>query len=594
MQQYYLMHKDIRCGKILYDETTGRIAEYTNFKTGYAPFFDTCDTGKIKKWWDIRAVPASRKSIREAIKKSGDLNTTAYLAKNLALSMIDTYWICPESIQLQYEKISLRNLTSYNHGKVPYHNTSSYDYNASLGGTMEKYWDITGDVPVLVKESYKYFGQQSINEAFASRIHDLQKTSVPYVKYSAHSTEDHGILSRCEAFTSDSLELIPAIEVVESEKSSNTLSPYENYIAICVKNGIPEEQIRNYMDYQTMTDFLITNTDEHLVNFGILRNADTMQIIGPAPIYDSGNSMFYSSDRRTPYDRISLLGQTINGFYSTEEKMLSQVKNKSILKLDLLPSLDEVERLYADAGIPEYKASVISAAYGEKYKMLDEFQHGIKISLYAEKHKKQRTDVESDLKSLKKGTDLIAVTGLNCHQKDIYANNLFAKELKSGKYPVESSSLYPLQDIFESKGLVHVVHSFTSSILPKGNKSGVTFISTQNVQSELKSSGYPYSEQQVLLILMDRIKIALANGISVVFDCGNLNKKSEAEIFELAHKYTGDIYINSFIDKKTPVSTNDLIDSHQAPYIIQNIIEVDSDEMIREEYPVNEDIFHTK
>lgn len=41
-------------------------------------------------------------------------------------------------------------------GKIPYHNVTSYDPNASLGGQMEKYWDFTGKVPVLVKESSKY------------------------------------------------------------------------------------------------------------------------------------------------------------------------------------------------------------------------------------------------------------------------------------------------------------------------------------------------------------------------------------------------------------------------------------------------------
>ena len=64
------------------------------------------------------------------------------------------------------------------------------------------------------------------------------------------------------------------------------------------------------MDYQTLTDFVISNTDEHLVNFGVLRNADTMKLIGPAPIYDSGNSMFYNEDRLIPYSRVEPVSYT--------------------------------------------------------------------------------------------------------------------------------------------------------------------------------------------------------------------------------------------------------------------------------------------
>lgn len=33
-------------------------------------------------------------------------------------------------------------MIGYNEGKIPYHNATSYDYNASLGGQMEKYWDL--------------------------------------------------------------------------------------------------------------------------------------------------------------------------------------------------------------------------------------------------------------------------------------------------------------------------------------------------------------------------------------------------------------------------------------------------------------------
>ena len=68
-------------------------------------------------------------------------------------------------------------------GKIPYHNETSYDPNASLGGQMEKYWDLSGEQPILVKESYRFWGQQSINEVFATFVHELQKTYVPFVKY---------------------------------------------------------------------------------------------------------------------------------------------------------------------------------------------------------------------------------------------------------------------------------------------------------------------------------------------------------------------------------------------------------------------------
>ena len=108
-----------------------------------------------------------------------------------------------------------------------------------------------------------------------------QKTSVPFVRYSATMTEDRTVLCRCNAFTADSIELIPAYEIIESQKIRNDTSLYDGYIEICIQNGIPREIMQSFMDYQTMTDFIISNTDEHLLNFGVLRDPNTMKLLWP-------------------------------------------------------------------------------------------------------------------------------------------------------------------------------------------------------------------------------------------------------------------------------------------------------------------------
>ena len=40
-------------------------------------------------------------------------------------------------------------------------------------------------------------------------------------------------------------------------------------------------------------DYIIANEDRHFNNFGVLRNAETLEWIGMAPIYDSGSSLGY-------------------------------------------------------------------------------------------------------------------------------------------------------------------------------------------------------------------------------------------------------------------------------------------------------------
>ena len=196
------------------------------------------DLPKIKKWWKMRAIPASRSIVQNIVKSAECINSEMYLAKNLALSVTDAYWVCPESVTLKYDQVKFTNLSMYSNGKASCYNATSYDYNASLGGQMEKYWDIKTNFPTLVKESYKYFGQQAMNEAFATYLHDLQETTIPYVPYLAGHTEDNGLYCRCDAFTNDSVELVSAYEVIEGSKQQNDKSVYDNYIRICAELGI--------------------------------------------------------------------------------------------------------------------------------------------------------------------------------------------------------------------------------------------------------------------------------------------------------------------------------------------------------------------
>lgn len=385
MGTYYLMHKNRKCGLIVVDDISGNIVAYKDDGSGYSPYLGNATLQNIKRWWLNRAVPAGRDAVKTLINSLEISTSEEYLAKNLALSVTDTYWICPVDSDLKYEDINFFSLKDYNDGKIPYHNNTSYDPNASLGGQMEKYWDLNGEVPVLVKESYKYFGQQSINEEFASYVYSLQDNRIDFVEYKSEDSDDGGKLCKCKAFTSKDIELISAYEVLASEKNGNDVSNFEAYIDICMKQGIDKDIMDNYMDYQTSMDFIISNTDEHLYNFGVLRDANTLRLIGPAPLFDSGNSMFYADLMKRPFTRVELLGRELTAFHKNEEKMLSHIKNRKIIKLDLLPSPDDVKDFYSERGIPENRAVLIAENYNTKLQMYRDFQQGATISLFNEK-----------------------------------------------------------------------------------------------------------------------------------------------------------------------------------------------------------------
>ena len=539
MIKYTLMHKNDKCGTILFDENIGRITEYHDDKNGLSPYLGNCDIKKIQKWWEMRAVPASRATMQQVINNANCLNTEVYLAKNLGLSMTDTYWIKPSGIDLSFDNVKFANLAAYSHGKIPYHNATSYDPNASLGGQMEKYWDLMHKTPILVKESYKYYGQQSINEVFASIVHSRQPSNVEFVRYTAEMTEDRGVQCKCPAFTSENIELLSAYEMVESRKIQNSQALYDEYINICVENGIDYEQMQEFMDYQTMTDFLITNTDEHLLNFGVLRDPNTMKLIGPAPIFDSGNSMFYSDGRKTPYTRAGILDIPITSFYKREEKLLGKVKNKNAVDLNSIPSASEVKELYANAGIPEEKANVISKNYDTKAKMLSEFQRGKTISLYkekqAEKNSKYNTIVkEPEVKM--EAPRFIMLCGIPGSGKSQLAKSLYA-DLQNKK--MNDMNLYPASKAIKNIGLIFDPSKITNDIVINADyKNSAVLISPNKIRQELKDN-YPdsYSESLVFAIVDARIKTALKSGASVIYEATNLDKSIREKYLGIANEY---------------------------------------------------------
>ena len=53
------------------------------------------------------------------------------------------------------------------------------------------------------------------------------------------------------------------------------------------------ENLEHVLDGRKL-DYLIVNEDRHLNNFGLIRNAVTLEWVGVAPLYDNGNSMWFN------------------------------------------------------------------------------------------------------------------------------------------------------------------------------------------------------------------------------------------------------------------------------------------------------------
>ncbi len=363
-----------------------------------APLHSPKNQNWLNQWWKRRAVPINQGNIKQMLEKKGLVGPEEYLIKNLGLSLTDYYWISPVDSNLTWKDVNL--FENDFHGNIMIDSDENdsgqfphYTPNGSLQGTLEKSWTIIDGKRGLLKGNRDHLSSESINEVIASKLHEMQgvENYTQYKLIEIHGREyDYGCYS--ELFTSQDLELISAYDVICSEKQRNDVSPFEQFIRICAKHGLQEDVLRTYLDYMIMSDFVLSGRDRHLSNVSILRDANTLQFAMPAPIYDSGKCLFVQDT--VPTTNKGLLSIRTESFASDELKLLSLVKDRSLLDATKLPSRSFIEKMYGfDSQIDEKRITSIGEAYEKKIELFRAFQLGedlnkIKIGYIGAKGKK--------------------------------------------------------------------------------------------------------------------------------------------------------------------------------------------------------------
>lgn len=361
-ETYYLMHRDDAVCMVAIDSLNGTMTKVSpKRKKELLPVGGSIDVDMLRKWWQRRAVPISQGKIRRILEQLGIPTPQNYLVKNLGLSLTDHYWIKPMYLDLGWDDVNLftndfRDPIADCQMEAGFFETLDLPENAfspssTTQGDLQKKWIIVDGKRCLVKGNHGSNSQESLNEKAASLLHKMQGQQ-PFVEYNTiRMGEDSHYFSICESFTSDRVELIPAIEIVDAQKKDNALSLYEHFIRVCVSHGMNEKTVRDFLEYQILTDFLLTNTDRHLNNFGILRDSESLQWIGMAPIFDSGCSMFWNNPRLPEYSDLTDI--SVNSFRKTEKQLLGYVRDWSHVSVDKLPTEEDFRSIYqADPMIP--------------------------------------------------------------------------------------------------------------------------------------------------------------------------------------------------------------------------------------------------
>ena len=352
---FSLMHKDTPVCALTIDADSGAMLRVSKpIHPELLPLGGNIDAAKLRSWWQLRAVPIGQGKIMRILEKAGFSSTQKYLVKNWGLSLTDHYWIKPLDVELVWDDVNLfTNAFRDPIGDMQFSDAigepielpqNTFSPSSSLQGNLRKKWVIKGGKRCLIKANHGSNSQESLNEVTATLLHSKQQKQ-PFVTYSAiHEDKNDQLYCMCESFTSDSVELITAYDVIESAKCPNSLSNYEHFIQLCAKYGLNEELSRSFLEYQIATDFILTNTDRHLRNIGVLRDSSTLQFIGMAPIFDSGNSMFWDNPRRPLNDDLTNI--EVTSFRSKESQLLKYICSDKLVDISKLPTEEELRAIY--------------------------------------------------------------------------------------------------------------------------------------------------------------------------------------------------------------------------------------------------------
>ncbi len=388
---HVLKHKDMDVAMVQLDLTTGKI-EYVLeiYLPDELPVGVGREGSNIAWWWASRAIPDSRRGIQQVLHYLDEETSLSLMMSAYGLSLTDHYWMQPIGEELYWKDLNfyendfsddLGNLLT-DSGRIDRDaHISKFSPSSSVNGEMKKKWVIMNDARYLLKVNTDHYGQQSVNELIACRMHERLGWE-NHVAYQPGTIVVEGQEYPCSLnplFTSEDHEFVSAYQLIRDYKVPNTVSNYEAVIRRACYYGMGEEEVRRQLEYTIMTDFILSNTDRHFNNFGFLYHTKKHRLTVMAPVFDTGNALFYNKE--IVPSGLNLLEITVSSFCKREVDMLRYVKHADGIRTELLEDFpEEAEGMLKEyTDMPAKRAEVISRTIRQKLEYLRRFQQGKKI-----------------------------------------------------------------------------------------------------------------------------------------------------------------------------------------------------------------------
>ena len=326
------------------------------------------DSG-VLKWLQKRVIPKNRAYVAEILKTFGlsinDTKGIIDICKGHSLN--DSYWVVPRDFTGTFAQYNLyENRFSEILSLVAYTGIGQSDAafttspELTTNGMLPKAWRfIPGEGIYLYKGGTfgaANTGNEPYSEYYASQV--AQAMGLNAVTYELENWK--GITaSRCKLFTDIDTAYIPIGRIVREGRLKACLDYYKE-----LGEG-PYEQVKSMLVF----DAVIYNEDRHFGNFGVLRDNHSGEIIGAAPVFDNGLSLFnfampddfkdldsYAKTRGTPYGV---------SFESICREVMGPVQARQLRRL-----IGFTFRRHPKLNLPEYRLQAIEKHMQSRVQLL--------------------------------------------------------------------------------------------------------------------------------------------------------------------------------------------------------------------------------
>jgi len=320
---------------------------------------DPTDAGLLQ-WLKRRVIPRNRAFVQSFLAKLGlnvnDIKGIIDICKGLSLN--DCYWVVDEAFQGSFAQYNLYDnrfnrvlsLIAY----TGYGDSVRSDFASTpeltTGGMLAKCWRRVRGKIVLYKAGSTgaaNTGNEPYSEFYACQI--ARAMELDAVEYHLHHWKGR-LCSTCELFTDKTHAYIPAGRLVK-EGGWPTIMKYYKQLGDAYYESLIDMLI---------FDAVICNEDRHFGNFGLTIDSTTNTIVGTAPIFDNGLSLFnYAMDDdlhdMPTYSKTRLMA-TSQDFLAFAKEVITRTQKHKLRKL-----INFTFTKHARYNLPEFRLHSIEA-----------------------------------------------------------------------------------------------------------------------------------------------------------------------------------------------------------------------------------------